>query len=128
MAEQKNSYEYKGDVQVVQGAVKKNMQLAPLDEGTPFSAATVGNCLEYMLDCAMRAEPEAMVSIHCPEVNGEGTIAKGPHTVASIKAFQKKNPSASVKLQNGQKDGNPYIGLYNPDSPSMSNRKKNKVF
>ena len=128
MAEQKNSYEYKGDVQVVQGAINKNMQLAPLDEGTPFNAATVDNCLEFMLDCAMRAEPEAMVSIHCPEVNGVGTIAKGPHTVASIRAFKKKNPSASAKLQNGQKDGNPYIGLYHPNSPSMSNRKKNKVF
>jgi hypothetical protein len=123
MAEQsesaiRESSEYKGDVQVVLGPYNHCVQLRPLDEGTPFESATVEACLDFMFQVA-EAE-KAKVSIHAPD------LGKGPFTVAKLNAFiAEKSPKA--RLQVGQKDGKPYMGLYLSET-SVTNKRRVKVY
>tara|TARA_R100001143_G_scaffold60713_1_gene60435 strand:+ start:229 stop:633 length:405 start_codon:yes stop_codon:yes gene_type:complete len=121
------TFEYEGDVQVVQGAYNHYIQLAPLDEGTPFKATAVKALLDFMFKCAEAADPEAKVSsVHAPDQGGLGSNTKGPFTVTQLKAFIKEH-SPSAKLKKNRSTGKPYIGLYLSDSPSTG-RRKNKTF
>ena len=121
------TFDYEGEVQVVQGAYNHHIQLAPLDEGTPFKATAVKALLDFMFKCAKAADPEAKVSsVHAPDQGGLGSNTKGPFTVTQLKAFIKEH-SPSMKLKKNRTSGKPYIGLYLSDSPSAS-RRKNTTF
>jgi len=112
------NFDFEGQVQVEQGAYNHSMQLALLNEGTPFEASTVEACLAFMFQIA-EAE-KAKMSVHAPD------LGKGPFTVAKLRAFiAEKAPI--VKLKKNRSSGKPYIGLYSSD-PSTTGRRKNKAY
>ena len=112
------TFEYEGDVQVVLGAYNHCIQIAPLNEGTPFSSVTVEALLDFMFE---KAEAEkAKLSVHAPD------LGKGPFTVAKLRAFlTEQNPL--LKLKKGKADGKPYFGLY-LSAPSGASRRRNKTY